>query len=79
MILCIESWKGDTCLTGKKISVSELKRQIQDAQGLYDREEDNFLSLLCRMYGWEIFAASPDTVPDYTYDRDTGRVLRCVI
>lgn len=75
MILCIESWKGDTYLTGKKISVSELKRQVREVEQLFDRETDNFIPLLCRVYGWEIIAVSPDTVPDCTYDADTGLIF----
>ena len=32
MILCIESWKGDTYLTGKKRSYFVLSRQIQQTE-----------------------------------------------
>lgn len=78
MILCIESWKGDTYLSGKQRSISELKHQLRKTEGLYDRGEDNFIPLLCRMYGWETIAVSPDTVPDCIYDADTGLVLRSV-
>ena len=75
MILCIESWKGDTYLTGKKRSLAELKNQIREVERLYDRGEDNLIPMLCRMYGWEIVSVSQDTVPDYTYDADTGLIL----
>ena len=75
MILCIESWKGDTCLSGKKISVSELRNQIRETERLHDREEDNFIPLLCRMYGWEVISAAAETVSDYTYDADTGLIF----
>ena len=79
MIICIESCKRDTYLTGKKRSLAQLKNQIREAEGLYDRAEDNFVPLLCRMYGWEVVSVSPDTVPDYTYDADTGLMLCSVI
>ena len=79
MILCIESWKGDTCLTGKKVSVLELKRQVREVERLFDRETDNLIPLLCRMYGWEVADLPQDTVPDYTYDADTGLVLVTVL
>jgi len=75
MILCIESWKGDTYLTGKKRTLAELKNQIRETERLYDRAEDNYVSLLCRLYGWETVDVSPDTVPDYTYDADTGLIF----
>ena len=78
MILCIESWKGDTYLTGKKRPIAELSCQIRQAEQLFDRETDNFIPLLCRMYGWEVISAAPDTVPDCTYDADTGLIIRPV-
>ena len=75
MIICIESWKGDTLLSGKAIPVRELKHQMRTVESLCDPVEDNFTALLCRMYGWETMPYSDAIVPDYTYDRDTGRIL----
>ena len=74
MILCIESWKGDTYLSGKKRTISELNCQIRQAERLFDRETENFVPLLCRMYGWEVISLASDVVPDYTYDADTGLI-----
>ena len=73
MILCIESWKGDTYLTGRKRTISELSSQIRQVERLYDREMDNFVPLLCRLYGWEPVSGTP--VPDCTYDADTGLIF----
>ena len=75
MIICIESWKGDTLLSGKTIPIRELKEQMRRAESLCDPAEDNFIPLLIRIYGWEIPPYPQDTVPDYTYDRDTGLIL----
>ncbi len=75
MILCIESWKGDTYLTGKKRTISELTWQIRQVEQLYDRKTDNFVPLLCRLYGWEVISADPAPIPDDTYDADTGLVF----
>jgi hypothetical protein len=69
MIICIEYWKGDVYLSGKAVAVTELKRQIQSVQKLLDPIEDNFVPLLCRMYGWE---QAEECIPDLTYDRDTS-------
>ena len=69
MIICVEYWKGDVYLSGKMISLAELKRQIQSVELRYDPVEDTFVPLLCRMYGWEL---TEECVPDYTYDRDTS-------
>ena len=72
MIICIEYWKGDAFLTGQKISAFELKQQLNQVERIYDKYEDNFILLLCRMYGWECVDVSEDVLPDFTYDRDTG-------
>ena len=72
MILCIESWKEDTLLSGKRIPSRVLKANIRQAESLCDPAEDNFIPLLCRLYGWEVLEDPSDTVPDLTYDRDTG-------
>ena len=75
MILCIESWKGDTYLTGKKRPIAELSCQIRQVEQLFDRETDNFIPLLCRLYGWEVISTAAETVSDYTYDADTGLIF----
>ena len=75
MIICIESWKGDTLLSGKHIPLRELKAQMRAAEALRDPEEDHFIALLCRMYGWETEPYSEETIPDLTYDRDTGLIF----
>ena len=71
MILCIESHLGDTYLSGKYRTKTELK-QLLHTESLRDVETDNFLPLLCRLYGWEETA---ETEPDFTWDRDTELLL----
>lgn len=70
MIIEIEHYKGDIMLTGKARGMAVLKRQIAEVEKLYDRDNDNFTELLCRMYGWTEISAGE--LPDITYDRDTG-------
>ena len=72
MILCIESYLGDVFLSGKNRTKSELKRQLLHTEAIRDVEHDNFMPLLCRLYGWEETA---ETDADYTWDRDTGLLL----
>ena len=73
MIICIESWKGDVLLSGKTRLRSVLIQELARVESLYDRETDNFVPLLCRMYGWT--AVEGGETPDMTYDRDTGLML----
>ena len=68
MILCIESHLGDTYLSGKYRTKSEVNRQLLHTEAIRDVEHDNFMPLLCRLYGWEETA---ETDADYTWDRDT--------
>ena len=72
MILCIESHLGDTYLSGKSRTKRELKAEILHTEAIRDVENDNFLPLLCRLYGWEL---TTEDAADYTWDRDTGLLL----
>ena len=72
MILCIESHLGDTYLSGKYRTKTELNRQLLHTEAIRDVENDNFLLLLCRLYGWEV---TMEDSADYTWDRDTELLL----
>ena len=50
MILEIEHYKYDTRLIGKIKDISQLKRQLKKIETLYDKENDNFNELFCRMF-----------------------------
>ena len=73
MILRVESWTGDTTLSGKSRPRWILEEELFRVDARYDRQEDNFVPLLCRAYGWEL--CETGEAPDFTYDRDTGRLL----
>jgi hypothetical protein len=68
MVIEIEYYKGDILLYGQKISFKELKKQIENIESFYDRNEDNFIALLCRVYNWTIIKDKVQAV--YIYDRD---------
>ena len=68
MILEIEYYKADTQLVGKTRHFSEVKEQLARAEVLHDRENDNFIELLCRMFGWT--ESKTFVRPDMIYDRD---------
>lgn len=73
MVTEIEYYKGDTLLYGANVSFAEFQDQMETVEELYDQKEDNFVTLLCRMYGWNV---TEDRVkPEYTYDRD---VKKCI-
>ena len=73
MILCIEHYLGNTLLSGSPRPRRTLLEELTRVESLYDRNTDNFVPLLCRLYGWE--PARICAEPDYTYDRDTGLLL----
>lgn len=68
MIVEIEYYQGDVLLYGKHISLGEFIGQMKSIEADYDRQEDNFIALLCRRYHWEI--CTEDLRPQYVYDRD---------
>ena len=74
MVIEIEYYKGDTFLYGSKVSFQAFRSQMQTIENLYDKQEDNFLALLCRMYNWEVIRHGLE--PQYVYDRD---IQKCVI
>lgn len=77
MIIEIEYFKGDILLYGKRVSMSDLKRQMEEIENAYDRTADNFTALLCRRFGWECLkTAGEKEVPAFTYDRDVQRLYR---
>ena len=59
-------------MSGKARTKSELKRQLLHTEAIRDVENDNFLLLLCRLYGWEV---TMEDSADYTWDRDTELLL----
>lgn len=73
MVIEVEYYKGNTLLYGKKIPFRVLKHQINVIENIYDREEDNFVDLLCRMYSWTVGGEEAEVV--YVYDRDIERII----
>lgn len=74
MVVEIEYYKGDTLLYGTKVSFSEFVNQIKEIEKIYDREEDNFVALLCRLYSWNAANAAIEGA-EYIYDRDIQKCL----
>lgn len=73
MVVEIEYYEGDTLLYGPKVSFAEFGKQINTIERLYDREEDNFVALLCRMFHWAV--TQEEIKPQYAYDRD---IKKCI-
>lgn len=79
MIIEIEYYKGDTILYGTKVSFEEFKKQIKtiekvyDNSSGYDKKEDNFIALLCRIYNWTVM--KEEMKAEYIYDRDTKKCI----
>ncbi|GFI23706.1 hypothetical protein IMSAGC011_02496 [Lachnospiraceae bacterium] len=75
MIIEIEYFKGDVLLTGKPIPYKTFLRQLREIEICYDRMQDNFISLLCRRFGWSIIDSKVDIKPTYRYDRDIKKAF----
>lgn len=75
MIIEIEHYKGDIRLCDAKYPRSELDAKFAGIERIYDKTEDNFAELFCRMYGFEKLSENAaNALPDYVYDRDTGKL-----
>lgn len=74
IVLEIEYYKGDNILRGKSVSKKELLEQIRFIKSIYDHSEDNFVSMLCRVYGYERIDID-ECVADYVYDRDIDKLF----
>ena len=74
MVVEIEYYKGDVLLYGPGISFETFKEQMRAVERLCDRDADNFIPLLCRMYFWQVLRGPAR--PQYVYDRDIQRCRR---
>lgn len=75
MIVEIEYYKGDVRFSGAKCPRLELAAKFAGVERIYDKAEDNFAELFCRMFGFEKLPEdAADALPDWVYDRDTGRL-----
>jgi len=75
MIIEIECFKGDIRLCGAKCPRSEFAAKFAEVERIYDKAEDNFAELFCRMYSFEKLSENAANVlPDYVYNRDTGKL-----
>lgn len=74
MVAEIEYYKGDVWLYGPALPFDAFKEQMRAVERLYDRDTDNFIPLLCRMYSWKV--CDEPAQPQYVYDRDIQRCQR---
>lgn len=58
-------------LFGKQLDKRSLRCLLDKAESVCG-DNDDLAELLCRCYGFERIAA--DTLPDWVYDRDTGKL-----
>lgn len=71
MILEIEYYKGDVTLYRKCLDECSLRCLLTNAERVCGYSGD-LAELLCRDHGFERIAA--DALPDWVYDRDTGKL-----
>lgn len=74
MIVEIECYKGDVLLYGKSICFKDFLKQVKAIEAIYDRQEDNFVGLLCRDYGWNF--CKDNVKPEFVYDRDIEKAFK---
>lgn len=72
MIIEIEYYKGDIKLSGAKCSRVVLEKRFAEIERIYNKTEDDFAELFCRLYGFERIIT--DQFPELVYDHDIRRV-----
>ena len=73
MIIEIEYYKGDILLLGKRRSQDQLQKELEEVKKIYNKNEDNFIEILCKKYVWVMIDKAEN--PEYTYDRDIGKLV----
>lgn len=74
MIIEVESYFGDTLLSGKVRSIGQLKYRV--LQTLADTPAEDFISVFCARYQYEPLPYSVTMDADYRIDLDTCQVFK---
>lgn len=73
MIVIIESYTGDALISGKVTSAGQLKYRMQMV--LKDTSTEDFCSVFCARYQFDILPYDSHIKADYIMDLDTHLVL----
>lgn len=76
MLIEIESFYGDSLLSGKVSSIEQLKYQVMTV--LADCDIQNFISVFCARYSYDIYPYDESIQVDYVVDLDTYSVYKPV-
>lgn len=76
MLIEIESFYGDSLLSGKVSSIEQLKYQVMTV--LADCDIRNFISVFCARYSYDIYPYDESIQVDYVVDLDTYSVYKPV-
>lgn len=76
MLIEIESFYGDSLLSGKVSSIEQLRHQMLTV--LADCDTCDFISVFCARYGYDIYPYDESIQVDYVIDLDTYMVYRPV-
>ncbi len=75
MIIEVESYLGDTLITGKVSSIEQLRHQMLSV--LLQVGEKDFVPFFCARYGFDIMPYDDYIKVDFRIDLDTHKVFGC--
>lgn len=76
MLIKIESFYGNSLLSGKVSSIGQLKYQVMTV--VADCDIQDFISVFCARYSYDIFLYDENIQVDYVVDLDTYLVYKPV-
>ncbi|OCG41967.1 MULTISPECIES: hypothetical protein [unclassified Gilliamella] len=74
MIIEIESFYGNTLISGKASSIGQLKSRMMKV--LNDVGSENFTHIFCFRYGYQIYPYNKNIAVDYVIDLDIYHVYQ---
>lgn len=74
MIIEIESYLGDKLISGKTLSIGQLKHQMEAI--LKQVSEKDFVSIFCARYDFEVLPYDENIEAHYVVDLDTHMVFQ---
>lgn len=75
MIIGIEGYQTEALLFGRTCCKKVLCQRVKEVLQLYPMDNEAFITIFCRRYGFECVAYDEGVKPDYVIDLDTCKVF----
>lgn len=76
MIVEIEGDRTEALLFGRACSIEEMRKRVKEVLSLPSADNETFISIFCRRYGFERVLYDEWVRPDFVIDLDTWLVRK---